>query len=99
MSLLKPLILSCKQASLFIQKKEEGALGPWDSFRLKLHLGICAFCRQYEKQSSRLNELLERHFHQAEASKNEDFNAKLKQVIQKKSQSWCKAFRRSSSNE
>lgn len=87
MSLLKPIILSCQQASAFIQKKEAGALGPVDRARLKVHLAVCALCRQYEKQSARLNDLLDTHFHQAQAQDNSAFKAKLKKEIQKKSQS------------
>lgn len=86
MKLLQPIILNCAQASTFIQKKENGELGPVDRVRLQIHLAICVFCRQYEKQSARMNEFLDKHFKQDQSSDNELFKTDLKAQIRKKSE-------------
>lgn len=83
---LPKIIISCKDAGQYIQKKEEGALGSWANFQLKIHLLYCKLCRAYEKQSAKLNELLENHFEPNKSSQNKDFKEKLKAEIQKKSE-------------
>jgi hypothetical protein len=43
--------ISCKKATYLISKKQEKAIGLFDSIKLKLHLGVCSACRLFEKQS------------------------------------------------
>lgn len=85
MKLLQPIILNCAKAGSFIQKKENGELKAVDRLRLQIHLAICVFCKQYEKQSTRMNEFLETHFKQGQYSDNELFKTNLKAQIRKKS--------------
>ncbi len=84
MKLIQPIILSCEQASAFIQKKEGNELGFVDSMRLKMHLTICAFCRQYAKQSEKLNEFIDEHFGKGKTSDNDDFKSQLKENLRDK---------------
>ncbi|MGB0977853.1 MAG: hypothetical protein ACPGVV_00585 [Croceimicrobium sp.] len=84
MKLMQAIILSCREASTLIQKNEAGTLGLIEGVQLKLHLSICKLCRQYEKQSARLNEFLDQHFKQDKPRDNSAFKSKLKQEIRKK---------------
>lgn len=43
--------ITCKQATEFIVKKNEGKLSFKGRCLLLLHLGICGFCKLFEKQS------------------------------------------------
>jgi hypothetical protein len=45
------LTISCKEATLFISKKEEGKLSFKQRLQLWLHLGICGFCKLFAKQN------------------------------------------------
>lgn len=84
MKLMQAIILSCREASTLIQKNEVGTLGLIEGVQLKMHLSICKLCRQYEKQSARLNEFLDQHFKQDQPRDNSAFKSKLKQEIRKK---------------
>lgn len=44
-------MISCKQATDFISKKEEGKLSVKQILQLWLHLGVCSFCKLFYKQS------------------------------------------------
>jgi len=45
------LIISCKQATEYIIKREEGKLSPGKRMLLWLHFCICGFCKFFAKQS------------------------------------------------
>ncbi len=44
-------MISCKEATFLISKKEENKLSFVEKIKLKMHLLICSFCRLFEKQS------------------------------------------------
>ena len=44
-------MISCKQATDFISRKEEGKLSPVQRMQLWLHLGVCTFCKLFYKQN------------------------------------------------
>lgn len=44
-------MLSCKEASVLIIKKEEGKLAMGDRLRLFFHLMACDICKLFNKQS------------------------------------------------
>ena len=49
---MKQLVhITCKKATLFILKNEEGKLSFMDRLRLRFHLMICHFCKQFQIQS------------------------------------------------
>ena len=39
------LFLSCEQTNALLSDYADGLLGPWDRFRMKLHLLFCPDCR------------------------------------------------------
>ncbi|WP_421751163.1 hypothetical protein [Croceimicrobium sp.] len=84
MKLLQTLILSCKDASSLIQKKEEGKLGLIQGLQLRVHLSVCVFCRHYEKQSGRINEFIDQYFKDRKPQAQEKFKEELKSKIREK---------------
>lgn len=51
MKVLRLIWLSCEKATFLITKKEEGKLTFKESLQLKLHLGICDFCKRFNQQT------------------------------------------------
>jgi hypothetical protein len=45
------LTISCKEATAFISKKEEGKLSFKQRIQLWMHLGICGLCKLFAKQN------------------------------------------------
>jgi hypothetical protein len=43
-------IISCKDASRLVSKREDAALSAWQRLLLRLHLSVCAACRRFERQ-------------------------------------------------
>ncbi len=58
--LLHTLILTCKEATLLIEKREAGKISFVERIRLKAHLWICDACKIYEKQSKIIEGVLEK---------------------------------------
>lgn len=58
MGLMTTLLLSCRKASALLERKRSGHLSPADGIRLRMHLGICRFCKTYSMQSATLDRLL-----------------------------------------
>lgn len=44
-------MISCKEATYLISKKEEGKLTLAERLKLSIHLMLCSICRAFEKQS------------------------------------------------
>ncbi len=53
-------MISCKQATQYILKKEEGKLSVKKRFQLWLHLGICSFCKLFMHQSIMINKTVKK---------------------------------------
>jgi len=49
--LIHLIVLSCKRASLLIEKGHHQPLSFIDRIQLKMHLSICDKCTEYQKQS------------------------------------------------
>jgi RNA polymerase sigma-70 factor (ECF subfamily) len=43
-------IISCKDASRLVSRREDAALSAWQSLVLRLHLSVCAACTRFERQ-------------------------------------------------
>jgi anti-sigma factor RsiW len=43
-------IISCKDASRLMSRREDGALSAWQRLVLRLHLSVCAACARFERQ-------------------------------------------------
>ena len=55
MNLLVSLMYSCRKATLLLERQRMKPLGTIDKARLWMHLGACAACRTYAKQSARID--------------------------------------------
>lgn len=49
--MLKWLLISCKEATYLVSKKEENKLTWLSKIKLRGHLAICSMCRRFEQQS------------------------------------------------
>ena len=43
-------IISCKDASRLVSRREDGRLSFWQRTTLRLHLSVCAACTRFERQ-------------------------------------------------
>ena len=43
-------IISCKDASRLVSRREEAPLSSWQRLVLRLHLSVCEACTRFEKQ-------------------------------------------------
>ena len=48
-------MITCKDATLFISKREERKLSLFERLKLLMHLAICEFCKLFEKQNTFLS--------------------------------------------
>lgn len=61
MKLLTKLLLSCKQATEFVERHKDGELSRIQRAQLGMHLLICRTCRAYNKQSQQIHTMLTKH--------------------------------------
>ncbi len=45
-------MISCKEATYLISKKEEGKITMVERLKLSFHLMMCRFCKMFEKQNN-----------------------------------------------
>ena len=59
----KPLghIISCKDASRLVSRREEAPLSAWQRLVLRLHLSVCAACSRFEKQIAFLRNAMQKY--------------------------------------
>jgi predicted anti-sigma-YlaC factor YlaD len=46
----RAVMITCRQASVLLSKREDLPLGRIDRLKLKLHLAICSYCRNVARQ-------------------------------------------------
>lgn len=56
-------MLSCRKATELIEKKSVTRLSVKEKIGLGLHKSICDACTAYEKQSRKMDELMQHHTH------------------------------------
>ena len=56
---MNALMLSCKRATLLIEKKQVAGLTLVESVRLSMHMSMCSACKSYEHQSHTIEKLLD----------------------------------------
>lgn len=87
-------MLSCKKATELIEKKDLAGLDPIQNMQLSLHLMMCKACKDYEKQSLFLDEIISMQMkknsrlHEKDNQLDEEFKKKICEMIidkQKKS--------------
>jgi Putative zinc-finger len=43
-------MISCKEASRLVSRKEDAPLTSWQRLALRLHLSVCGACARFERQ-------------------------------------------------
>jgi hypothetical protein len=78
-NLMNLIILSCKKATLLVEKREVKPLSFFEKIQLTMHTSMCDACRAYEKQSQTINKAISQWF---DATKNkEPLSYKVKERI------------------
>ena len=79
-------MLSCKKASLLIEKKLLVKLSAKEKIQLTLHKSMCDACTAYEKQSKKMDEILKHHIHDnpnSELVQNDGLKEKISKSLDK----------------
>ena len=53
--------ISCKQATDYISKKEEGKLTLFQRYQLWRHLAVCYLCKRFDKQNKQMLTNIKQH--------------------------------------
>ena len=75
----KRLLITCKEATLYIEKKEEKAIAIQERIKLAIHLMICEFCKLFEKQNKFINLQL-KHIHTEASLSHKEKDEMEKQI-------------------
>lgn len=54
------VMITCKQASVLLSRREDMPLGRMDAVKLKLHLALCSLCRNVARQFAGIRLALQR---------------------------------------
>jgi hypothetical protein len=52
--MMKYLMISCRDATYLMAKKEEGKLTFAERMKLPVHTSMCSLCKRFEKQTSQI---------------------------------------------
>lgn len=52
--MMKYLMISCREATYLMAKKEEGKLSFAARVKLPMHTSMCSLCKKFEKQTSQI---------------------------------------------
>ncbi len=75
-------MLSCKNATELIEKRSFVMLFSKEKLQLHLHKTMCDACTAYQKQSKKIDELLEKYIHTSDTNSLGSYqNHKLKEKI------------------
>ena len=58
------MMISCKQAAELVCQSLDRPLSLWEKVQLRFHLLMCRGCKGFMEQSRRLDELIEKHYHE-----------------------------------
>lgn len=77
--------ISCKQATEYIVKKEEGKITLWQRYQLWRHLAICNLCKFFGKQDHLISSSLKQSGkHNHDALNNSDKDDFIKAMMEGK---------------
>ena len=54
-------IISCKDASRLMSKREDAAMSAWQRLLLRLHLSVCRACTRFERQVRFLRNAMQKY--------------------------------------
>lgn len=72
-------MITCKQATDYISKKEEGKITLQQRYKLWQHLAVCSLCKMFSKQNKVITSSLSSHqFHEHNKLDQDDKDAFIK---------------------
>lgn len=80
-SLLHTIIYSCEKATALIEKMQKNELTLQEKIRLRFHLLSCNPCKEYNKQSKIIDDLLSKHFANTTATEINNLEDKILNTI------------------
>lgn len=91
MSINQKILLTCKEATLLISKRQHNATTLKEKFQLQLHLLVCKVCSLFNKQSNLLHKHMtevhgndqELHFLELDASKKSNLQSHINSELEK----------------
>ncbi len=76
------IMLSCKKVTELIEKRSLVELSFKEKIQLHLHTTMCDACTAYQKQSEKIDELLEKYIHTSDTNNSASYqNHELKEKI------------------
>ena len=78
------MMLSCDKATTLVEKKIDLGLTRMEQLKLVFHTSMCSGCRNYQKQSALIHELLKSHVTQMESNIQSYIVPQLKSDILRK---------------
>lgn len=81
--LIHIFVLSCRRATLLIEKSQSKKLGPIQRMQLSFHLKLCDGCLQYQEQSKFIEDLLQKDHDTLSKLSGMKLSDKSKELIQK----------------
>jgi len=76
------IMLPCKKATELIEKRSLVGLSSKEKIQLHLHKTMCDACTAYQKQSKKIDELLDRYIHTSDTNNSGSYqNHELKEKI------------------
>lgn len=84
MGLLSSLLLSCRKASLLLEKQRERKLSLLERIQLRWHLGICDCCTTYAEHSAMIDRWMEQHRDKCATLDCTEFQERILQRIEAK---------------
>ena len=54
-------IISCKDASQLVSRREDAPLSTWQRLVLRLHLSVCAACSRFDRQMAFLRTAMQKY--------------------------------------
>jgi len=81
----KKITHNCKHATFLIEKKLVQKLSLRERIFLKIHLAGCDVCKLYQRQTTKINEMIRQLFHSSgkNAKLGESFKKELQDRIEK----------------
>ncbi len=76
--------ITCKQATDYISKKEEGKITLWHRFQLWRHVAVCSLCKLFYKQNKLLVSSLKQASAREETLAKEEKAAMIQMLEQDK---------------
>ncbi len=59
--LMQAILGSCERATMLVEKGCAGELSFFEKWQLKLHIGVCSYCKDYKKDSELMDKMMDKN--------------------------------------